>query len=425
MTTWLWVAVVVVGMLVVVPLVFALFLRDVPIGEIRLVSWFHGPTVVYRGPAKAKEIPRLTAGSTVSSRLIKVNLDITDQTADVDGSGNPRPIEVRVSASAFFSIGDDDTLIRIAANRFFSKPEAEQTSTLSDLLSSTVRRAINLLTHDQLFSVKTTPPPPSVDQVDEGAEVAEGGEVAGSGKDEEPLAALIRQSCTRELADLGLVFRAFNVQAVRSEVAEALRRQSAAEAQATADVAVAVQARRSREAQIETDRAISNKERELEETRAANAALIARAAARQHEIQAKTDAERVRVEAEAAAEALRGAQFGLALNEAIRITKIAAAQAEGFRHLGESIREGSESYFRYRLIEMLPQIAPAIAQALADAKLVTGGADGAAGAGANGVSNVVQSILAAQLAARVGALESGHGDGTPPAPLPHPPVQKT
>ena len=41
------------------------------------------------------------------------------------------------------------------ANRFFSKGESDQLSTLTDLLSSSGRRAINLLTHDQLFSAKS------------------------------------------------------------------------------------------------------------------------------------------------------------------------------------------------------------------------------------------------------------------------------
>ncbi len=60
-------------------------------------------------------------------------------------------------ASAIVSVGDTDALIKTAANRFFAKPEPDQISTLTDLLSSSGRRAINLLTHDQLFSAKTAP----------------------------------------------------------------------------------------------------------------------------------------------------------------------------------------------------------------------------------------------------------------------------
>ena len=60
-------------------------------------------------------------------------------------------------ASAIVSVGDTDALIKTAANRFFSKTDADQVNTLTDLLSSSGRRAINLLTHDQLFSAKTAP----------------------------------------------------------------------------------------------------------------------------------------------------------------------------------------------------------------------------------------------------------------------------
>src|SRR6478752_1184982 len=151
------IGVVVVFVLIVVPAIVASFLRNVEAGTIRLVSWLHGGTVIYRGPGKSKEIPLLTTGTTISSKVINIDLDITDQTADLDENGTPRPIKVRVLASAIVSVGDSDELIRTAANRFFSKAEADQVNTLTDLLSSSARRAINLLTHDQLFSAKSAP----------------------------------------------------------------------------------------------------------------------------------------------------------------------------------------------------------------------------------------------------------------------------
>src|ERR1700759_361060 len=151
------IGIVVAFVLVAVPMIVSGFLRNVDAGTIRLVSWLAGGTVTYRGPGKSKEIPLLTTGTTISSKVINIDLDITDQTADVDESGTPRPIKVRVLASAIVSVGDTDVLIRTAANRFFSKSDADQLSTLTDLLSSSGRRAINLLTHDQLFSAKATP----------------------------------------------------------------------------------------------------------------------------------------------------------------------------------------------------------------------------------------------------------------------------
>src|SRR6476661_3326878 len=157
MSTGLIVGAVLVGTLVFIPLIVAAFLRNVDAGTIRLVSWLHGGTVIYRGPGKSKEIPLLTTGTTISSKVINVDLDITDQTADLDNEGTPRPIKVRILASAIVSVGDTDALIKTGANRFFAKSEADQISTLTDLLSSSGRRAINLLTHDQLFSAKTAP----------------------------------------------------------------------------------------------------------------------------------------------------------------------------------------------------------------------------------------------------------------------------
>src|SRR3954470_11138033 len=151
------VLIVVVAVLFVIPAIVASFLRNVEAGTIRMVSWLSGGTVTYRGPGKSKEIPLLTTGTTISSKAINIDLDITDQTADIDDSGTPRPIKVRVLASAIVSVGDSDVLIRTAANRFFSKSDGDPLSTITDLLSSSGRRAINLLPHDQLFSAKATP----------------------------------------------------------------------------------------------------------------------------------------------------------------------------------------------------------------------------------------------------------------------------
>src|SRR5262249_43321135 len=162
----------------------------------------------------------------------------------------PQPIKVRVLASAIVSVGDSDTMIKTAANRFFAKPEADQISTLTDLLSSSGRRAINLLTHDQLFSAKTAPrtpratlpvtaaaegfgrpvPPPPDTQRPSPA-VTGGGSTElqvtsgfSTDDDDDPLAIIIRKACSRELTDLGLGFNSLNIKVVQSEVAEARRR---------------------------------------------------------------------------------------------------------------------------------------------------------------------------------------------------------
>src|ERR1700722_20864235 len=117
---------VVIGALLVIPLIVVSFLKDVPAGTIRLVSWLQGSTVIYRGPGKSKEVPLFTTGTTISSKVINIDLDITDQTADVDDNGTPRPIKVRVLASAIVSVSDTEHLIKTPTNRFSTHPHAAQ-----------------------------------------------------------------------------------------------------------------------------------------------------------------------------------------------------------------------------------------------------------------------------------------------------------
>ena len=412
---------VLLAVFVLIPMIVTGFLRNVEAGTIRMVSWLSGKTLIFRGPGKSWEVPLLTTGTTLSSKAINVDLDITDQTADLDERGVPQPIKVRVLASAIVSVGDSDEMIKTAANRFFSKPDEEQINILIDLLSSSGRRAINLLTHDQLFSAKTAPrlpagaPATALAQQDEvtralapsaAVHVGRNGEPVDD--DDDPLAIIIRKACSRELTDLGLSFNSLNIKVVQSEVAEARRRQSTAEAQANAEIVAALQTRRAKEAEIEAERVISDRQRELEQTRASNAALVAEAEATKQAAlakqriaeleatqiaQARADAERVRIDAEAQARA-----------EAIRITTVAEATAESIRKVNEAIQSGGESYFRYKQIEMLPDVAPFIADALAKARLVTisGGGESAAESTTNSITGVIQTVLAAQLVSRAG-----------------------
>jgi flotillin len=425
------IAAILVGVLGVIPLIVSSFLRNVDAGTIRMVSWLQGSTIIYRGPGKSKEVPLLTTGTTLSSKAINVDLDITDQTADLDRNGTPQPIKVRILASAIVSVGDTDTLIKTAANRFFSKDAADQENILIDLLSSSARRAINLLTHDQLFSAKTAPLYPGGQAPALTAGSRESSAVAlastqptalthvggvaleGMEDDDDPLAVIIRKACSRELTDLGLTFNSLNIKVVQSEVAESRRRQSAAEAQANADIVTAQQARRAKDAQLEAERVISDKQRELEQTKASNAALIAEAEAKKQTAlgiqrvaeleatqiaQARADAEKVRIGAEAQARA-----------EAIRITTVAQANAESIQKVNEAIKSGGESYFRYRQIEMIPMIAPMIAEALSKARLVTISGDSAEGGAAqsatSNITSVIQTVLAAQLVSGSGMLQ--------------------
>lgn len=396
------------------------FLTTVDAGTIRLVSWLKGGTSIYKGPGKAIEVPLLTASTTIPSKAINIDLDIADQTADVDRNGVPKPIKVRVLASAIVSVGDSNEMITTAANKFFSKPIAEQTATLSDLLTSTGRRAVNLLNHDELFSAKAQRDVVSLP--DASTEIARS--VASVPVEEDDrLALIIKGACSRELQDLGLVFNSLNIKEVQSEVAEARRRQSAVEAKANADIVAADQERRAREAQLTAEQAINDKQRDLEQRKAQNAATVAEAEAqkqnalaiqREAELkatqlaQAHADAARVRVQAEAQADA-----------EAVKIRALGAAQADAIRAVNEAIRQGGDAYLALRQLEILPQITPAIAGALAQAKLINisgGGGDGrgAAGEATSQITGVIQTLLATQLVSGQLRLDGIN------APVPHP-----
>ena len=405
---------VVVGIFLVV-FAFSRVLTTVDAGTIRLVTRMGGTTNIYRGPGKAIEMPLFTTGTTVPSKAINIDLDIADQTADLDRNGQPKPIKVRVLASAIVSVGDSDEMITTAANKFFSKPLDEQTSILSDLLTSTGRRAINLLNHDELFSAKV-----SNGNIDQNTDIAR--VVAStSAEEDDRLALIIKSACSRELQDLGLVFNSLNIKEVQSEVAEARRRQSAVEAKANADIVAADQERRAKEAQLTAEQAINDKQRDLEQRRSQNAATVAEAEAKRQDAvaiqreaelkatqiaQANADAARVRIQAEASADA-----------EAFKIRALGTAQADAIRAVNEAIREGGTGYLALRQLELLPQITPAIAAALAQAKLINinsgSGAEGrgAAGGATDQITGVIQTLLATQLVGNQlrGSLETGNG----------------
>src|SRR5665213_531353 len=75
---------VIVAIFVLIPIIVTGFLRNVQAGEIRLVSWMGGSPKIYRGPCKATIVPLLTVSSVIPAQAINVDIDITDQTADLD-----------------------------------------------------------------------------------------------------------------------------------------------------------------------------------------------------------------------------------------------------------------------------------------------------------------------------------------------------
>ena len=377
-------------------------LRNVNAGEIRLVSWIGGEPKTFRGPCKALVVPLLTVSAVVPAQAITIDIDITDQTADLDEHGQPAPVKVTVKASAIVSVGDDNVMVNTAANKFFSKSVAEQLATLTDVLSSAGRRAVNLLTHDQLFNVRSNSAAPAR----QGAPNAISSLHANADDDE--LSMIIKDACSRELLDLGLTFNSLNIKAVLSAVADARRRESAARAKASADVVQAQEEQRARVAQLEAQQKVNDQEKNLNMQIASNGASIARAEAE------KQAAVREQREAQLAASQITQARADAEQNiiqqeadgkaQAARIRAVAEAEADAIRMKAHSLMAAGQGYLDLRRLEMAPELTRQVANALANGQFVNFGTSGegghsAAASGAADVMSVVQKLMAAQVIA--------------------------
>ncbi|HEX8950365.1 MAG TPA: hypothetical protein VF945_00900 [Polyangia bacterium] len=414
----------VVAVLLLTSFIITTFLRSVDAGEILLAS--RGRSLrMYRGPCKAMIVPVITQVRRIPAQAINVDIEITDQTADIDAAGRPAPVKVTVRASAIVSVGEDEAMVNTAANKFFSKSPDEQLSTLTDVLSSAGRRAINLLWHDQLFNARSAAPVPtpttalvaSAPPTSTALAVASASDALAKRGEDDELAVIIKDACSRELLDLGLSFNSLNIKAVLSEVADARRRESAARAKASADVVQAQEEQRARIAQLEAAQKINDQERALNMQIAANGAAIANSEAekqamvrRQREAelaasqitQAHADAEQNVIQQEAEGRA-----------QAARIRAIAEAEAQAIRLKAQALLEAGQPYMDLRRLELAPELTREVAAALANGQFVnfgTSGGDGhsAAAAGSDDVMRVVQTLLAAQVITRNdGASERG------------------
>jgi flotillin len=416
--------VVVVLVLLLTMGIIATFLRSVDAGEILLAS--RGRNLrIYRGPCKALIVPVITQARIIPAQAINVDIEITDQTADVDASGRSAPVKVTVRASAIVSVGEDEAMVNTSANKFFSKSGGEQLSTLTDVLSSAGRRAINLLKHDQLFNMRSVAAPPSTALATaRSTELA----VAPARGDDDELAVIIKDACSRELMDLGLSFNSLNIKAVLSEVADARRRESAARAKADADVVQAQEEQRARIAQLEAQQKINDQERALNMQIASNGAAVARAEAekqaafrqqREAELgasqitQARADAEQNVIQQEADGRA-----------QAARIRVVADAEAAAIRQKAAALMESGGIYLDLRRLEMAPELTRQVAAALSNSQFInfggggSGGDRGAVTTGSDDVLRVVQTLMAAKVITASGI---GNDDGVAPALAPRAP----
>ncbi len=398
---------VVVAVLLMTTVIITTFLKSVDAGEILLAS--RGRSLrIFRGPCKALIVPMLTQARVIPAQAINVDIEITDQTADIDANGRPAPVKVTVRASAIVSVGEDEAMVNTAANKFFSKSGGEQLSTLTDVLSSAGRRAINLLKHDQLFNARSNA---GANAAATALAVAGGAStemaLAVSRSEDDELAVIIKDACSRELLDLGLSFNSLNIKAVLSEVAEARRRESAARAKADADVVQAQEEQRARIAQLEAAQKINDQERALNMQIASNGASIAKAEAeKQHFVRQQREAElgaNQITQARADAEQNVIAQEAEGRAQGSRIRAIAEAEAEAIRMKAQALMEAGDAYLDLKRLEMAPALTREIAAALANGQFVNfgggGGGDGhgAASTGSDDVLRVVQTLMAAQI----------------------------
>jgi flotillin len=413
---WLMPVLGMVALVVLIPLVVGAFLRNVDAGEIRLVSWLGVAPKIYRGPCKAYLVPMFTVSSVIPAQAINVDIEITDQTADVDVNGRPAPVKVTVKASAIVSVGEDNAMVNTAANKFFSKRPEEQLSTLTDVLSSAGRRAVNLLKHDQLFNARS------------GSVSAAAGELVSTRSaqpDDDELAVIIKDACSRELLDLGLSFNSLNIKAVLSEVAEARRRESAARAKASADMVQAQEEQRARIAQLEAQQKINDQEKALNVQIASNAATIARAEAE------KQAAIRQQREAELSATQITQAKANAEQNvitmeadgraQAARIVAVADAEAEAIGKKAGALLAAGQAYLDLRRLELAPALTHEIAAALAQGQFINFGSTGAGGqsaaaSGTDDVMRVVQTLMAAQIITGGAGIGGGPANGVSAAP---------
>lgn len=411
---------VVVAVLLLTTVIITTFLKSVDAGEILLAS--RGRSLrIFRGPCKALIVPMITQSRVIPAQAINVDIEITDQTADIDATGRPAPVKVTVRASAIVSVGEDEAMVNTAANKFFSKSGGEQLSTLTDVLSSAGRRAINLLKHDQLFNARSNA---GATAAATALALAGGGgatstELAISRSEDDELAVIIKDACSRELLDLGLSFNSLNIKAVLSEVAEARRRESAARAKADADVVQAQEEQRARIAQLEAAQKINDQERALNMQIASNGASIAKAEAEKQAFvrqqrEAELGANQI-TQARADAEQNVIAQEAEGRAQGSRIRAIAEAESEAIRMKAQALSEAGEAYLDLKRLEMAPALTREIAAALANGQFVNfgGGGDGhgAASTGSDDVLRVVQTLMAAQIVTGNNFNRNGGGTG--------------
>ncbi len=238
MDTSLWIAVATVAAVVLLtPAIVSSFLRDVAAGEIRLVSWLNGKLKIYRGPCKAMVVPVLT----VSRRHPRPGHQRRHRDHRPDGGPRPRR-RARAGQGHRQGLGH--------RQRRRGRRDGEHRG--QQVLLEAARRAAQHPHRRALVcrAPRDQPARATTSSSTRARRRAHDPATLDSGEDDE-LAVIIKEACSRELLDLGLSFNSLNIKAVLSEVADARRREAAARAKASADVVQAQEEQRARIAQLE------------------------------------------------------------------------------------------------------------------------------------------------------------------------------
>jgi len=174
------------------------FLRSVDAGEILLAS--RGRNLrIFRGPCKALIIPVITQSRVIPAQAINVDIEITDQTADIDPNGRPAPVKVTVRASAIVSVGEDEAMVNTAATN--SSPSRAASNSPRSPTCSRPPGAAPSTAQARSAIQRPLGHGPGIGRGARRRRI-DGARAARASEDDE-LAVIIKDACSRELLDLG------------------------------------------------------------------------------------------------------------------------------------------------------------------------------------------------------------------------------
>jgi flotillin len=269
-------------------------------------------------------------------------------------------IRMSVEAAAVFKVGDDDQSIADAARRFGDQQDYMQ-SLVGQVMAGHLRSIVGALTVEEIIS----------------------------GRDR--LARQVKDSCARELQQLGLVLDSLQIKGISDDagyiealaqphVAVARRDARIAAAQAEQAAAEQEQLSQARQAdvarQVEVQKACYQAEIDRAQAQAAQAGPLAQAQASHQVIAAETG--RAELQAVLTARQLASTVHAHADAEAYKIRTLAQADRDAMSWRAQGLGRGNQALLAAnQIVDQLPALVAAAAQGLADSNLVVlNGTDG-------------------------------------------------